>query len=293
MPHRLPKGDGGLTPPVRIDVSAAAGALRAASPAVPRIAVVLGSGLSHLVDGLTDPVVVPFTDVPGLPDSSVEGHDGRFVFGRLDGVDVCLQAGRLHAYEGHPPDVVVAPVRILAHLGVQTLLMTNAVGGIHPRIEPGDIILLDDQINFTFRSPLAGPVAEGERRFPDMSAPFDADLRALARGVAAELGIRLVEGTYAGVLGPAYETAAEVAMLARLGSDVVGMSTVPEVLTARALGLRCAGLSIVTNRATGLGDALVSHEDVLVASRRAGGRLALIVTEMIRRLGDAQARGTK
>lgn len=268
-------------------------ALRAVFPAVPRIAVVLGSGLSHLVDELTDPVVVPFTDVPDLPDSSVEGHDGRFVCGRLDGVDVCLQAGRLHTYEGYPPDVVVAPVRILAHLGVQTLLMTNAVGGIHPRIEPGDIVLLDDQINFTFRSPLAGPVAKGEQRFPDMSAPFDADLQALARVVAGDLRIRLSEGTYAGVLGPAYETAAEVRMLARLGADVVGMSTVPEVLTARALGLRCAGLSIVTNRATGLGDALLSHEEVLEASRRAGGRLALIVTEMIRRLGDAQARGTK
>ena len=277
----------------RVDVRAAAAALRAALPSVPRVVVVLGSGLSRLVDGLAGEVAVPFADLPGLPASGVEGHDGRFVFGRLGGAEVLLQAGRHHAYEGHPLEVVVAPVRILAELGVHTVIMTNAVGSIHARMEPGALVLLDDQINLTFRSPLVGPVAGDEQRFPDMSAPFDADLRALARSVGSDLGIPLAEGTYAGVLGPSYETAAEVEMLARLGGDVVGMSTVPEVITARALGLRCVGLSIVTNKATGLDSALVSHDDVIEASREAGGSLALVVTEMVRRLSDAQSMGTK
>jgi len=277
----------------RIDVRAAAETLLAAFPSAPRIAVVLGSGLSRLVDALTDTTTLPFTDVPGLPPAGVAGHDGRFVFGHLDDVAVCVQAGRHHGYEGYPLDVVVAPVRILAELGAHTVFMTNAVGGIHPRVERGDIVLLEDQMNFTFRSPLAGPVVADEHRFPDMSAPFDGALGALARSTAAELGIRLLEGTYGGVLGPAYETAAEVRMLARLGADVVGMSTVPEVITARALGLRCVGLSIVTNRATGLGGAPVSHEDVLEASREAGARLVLLITHMIRRLSDPQSTCTK
>lgn len=276
-----------------LDVGAAADVLRGRLPSVPRVAVVLGSGLGDLVELLTDSVAVAFHDLPGLPESSVPGHDGRFVFGRLDGTEVLIQAGRYHSYEGHSMDVVVAPLRILSAIGVRVVVMTNAAGGIHPRIAPGDIVLLEDQMNLTFRSPLAGVVVGSERRFVDMSAPFDIDLQALARTVATDLGVDLVRATYIGVPGPAYETTAEIRMLARFGGDVVGMSTVPEVIAARALGLRCVGLSVVTNRAAGLSRAPVSHEEVLRVGREAGAALDELLTELVRRLQRAQSTGAK
>jgi purine-nucleoside phosphorylase len=257
------------------------------------VALVLGSGSNQLVEALVDPVSVAFSDLTGFPEAGVEGHEGRFVRGGLDGVDVIVQAGRYHAYEGWPADVVVAPVRLMAELGVETLVMTNAVGGIREDLEPGDLVLIDDQINLTLGSPLAGPVAAGEERFPDMSAPFDPELAALARSIAVECGIRLVEGTYVGVSGPAYETAAEVRMMARFGADVVGMSTVPEILTARALGLRSLVLSLVTNRATGRSGRRISHADVLEVGEQGARDLARIVTGLLKRLAARQSAETK
>ncbi|MGD8281980.1 MAG: purine-nucleoside phosphorylase, partial [Gemmatimonadota bacterium] len=218
------------------DVGAAAEYLRSGIGTVPRIAVVLGSGLGVIEDGMVDPVVVPFADVPGYPSAGVQGHAGRYVSGTLGGVDVLLQCGRFHMYEGHGPEMVAAPVRVAHALGVQVIVFTNASGGVRRTLGPGDIVLLDDHINWMFTSPLFGPVAPGETRFPDMSEPYDPELRALARAVSVEVGERLEEGTYAALLGPQYETAAEVRMLERLGADVVGMSTVPEVLVARACG---------------------------------------------------------
>jgi len=238
-------------------------------------------------------VSVPFADLPGFPEAGVEGHEGRFVRGTLEGVDVIVQAGRYHAYEGWAAEVVVAPVRVLAEIGVNTVVMTNAVGGIRHDLEPGDLVLLDDQINLTFGSPLAGPVAGAEERFPDMSAPFDAEVGAVALSVAAECGIRLVGGTYVGVLGPAYETAAEVRWMARFGADVVGMSTVPEVLTARASGVRCVVLSLVTNRAAGRSGRPISHADVLDVGEQGGRDLTRIVTGLLLRLAGRQSAETK
>lgn len=268
---------------------AAADYLRSVLPGGPRIAVVLGSGLSHLAELLDDSVSVAFDDVPGLPRSTVEGHAGRFVCGSLDGVEVILQAGRYHAYEGYPMEVVVAPVRILAALGVDTIVFTNAAGGIGPNTAPGDLVLIDDHINLMFRSPLSGPVAPGEERFPDMSAPYDVELQERVRRAAARYGAALERGTYAAVLGPSYETAAEVRMLRTLGADVVGMSTVPEVITARALGVRCAAISMVTNKATGLSAEEISHADVLEIGRDAGQRLGDVIVGLVASLGGERA----
>jgi purine-nucleoside phosphorylase len=271
-----------------LDVQAASAALVERIGPVPVTAVVLGSGLGPMLDALDEPSAVEFGDLPGLPAPTVAGHGGRFVAGRLEGTPVLLQAGRFHAYEGHRMDVVAAPVRVLAAAGVRTVVMTNAVGGIHRRIAPGDLVLLDDCVNLTFRSPLTGPVVGREPRCPDMSAPFDPGLQELARSVAADLRIPLGRGVYAGVLGPSYETAAEIRMLGRLGGDVVGMSTVPEVIGATAAGIRCVGISLVTNRATGTsapGDR-IAHEDVLAVGQASAARLGALVTELVRRVAD-------
>lgn len=178
-------------------------------------------------------------------------------------------------------ELVAAPVRILARWGVTTFVFTNAAGGIDPHLQPGDVALIEDHINLMFRSPLVGPVRPGEERFPDMSAPYDPELAARAEAVAARLGIPLPRTVYAAVLGPSYETAAEVRMLQRVGAGVVGMSTVPEVLVARALGRRCAGFSMVTNRATGLSDEPIGHDDVIRVGREAGARLAEILMGLL------------
>ena len=245
---------------------------------------VLGSGLSHLTTQVSDATTVPFVDVPGFPPAGVEGHSGEYVAGHLDGTPVLLQAGRYHAYEGHPMDVVVAQVRVAAELGVEVLIATNAAGGIDGRLGPGDLVLIEDQINLMFRSPLAGPVHGGEQRFPDMSAPYDARLQRLALEVADDVGVELTRGTYAAVLGPSYETAAEVRMLARLGAHVVGMSTVPEVTVARAAGLRCLGFSMVTNKGTGLSSEPMVHEEVIEVGRAAGARLGRVLSGVLARL---------
>ena len=273
--------EGGARAP---DVGVAAAHLRRALPATPRVAVVLGSGLGHLADRLEHAVSVEFGSIPGLPPSTVPGHAGRFVFGSLEGSPVLLQAGRYHAYEGHPMEVVVAPVRILARLGVETLVLTNAAGGIRPTFGPGDLVLIEDHINFMFRSPLVGPVVESESRFPDMSAPYDPRLRDLALRVAAERGMPLSRGVYAGVLGPQFETAAEVRMLARLGCHVVGMSTVAEAITAAALGLRCVAFSVVTNAAVGMSAQPLDHAGVMAAAARAGADLERVLAGLVARL---------
>jgi len=267
-----------------IDVAAAAAYLRSELPVRPRVAVVLGSGLGGLVDQLDAATAVAFREVPGFPAASVEGHAGKFVVGRLHGTAVLLQSGRYHLYEGHAPEVVAAPVRVMAELGVRTLVITNAAGGVRANLEAGDLVLLEDHINLTARSPLVGPVPQGEERFPDMSAPYDPELRLLAVEAAAELGVPLESGVYAGVLGPSYETAAEVRMLAKLGADVVGMSTVLEVIAARARGLRCLAFSVVTNKATGLGGGALSHAEVVEVGRKAGARLAELLRGLVPRI---------
>jgi purine-nucleoside phosphorylase len=267
-----------------VDVRAAAEALRSRSGLAPEVAIVLGSGLGAVEAEVEDAEVMGFDELPGFPPSGVLGHAGRFVFGRLAGVDVLLQSGRYHLYEGHGPEVVAAPTRVLAAVGVRTLVLTNAAGGVRRTLGPGDLVLLEDHVNWVFRSPLTGPVAESETRFPDMSAPYNPELRDMAMRVALERGIRLEEGTYAALLGPQYETAAEVRMLERLGADVVGMSTVPEVLVARALGLRCLAFSVVANVAVGLGGGPLGHEEVVAVVRSSSGRLATLLGGLLPRI---------
>lgn len=266
------------------DVVVAAEHLRSRLGSVPGVMIVLGSGLGAVERAAEVAQAVPFGEIPGYPEPGVAGHAGRYVSGRLGSADVLLQCGRFHMYEGHRPEIVAGPVRVAAALGVHTILFTNAAGAIRRTLRPGDLVLLADHINWMFGSPLFGPVQRDETRFPDMSEPYDPELRAMALDAAAQAGVRLEEGTYVAVLGPAYETPAEVRMLSRLGADVVGMSTVPEVLVARALGLRCLAFSVVTNAAAGLGAGPLSHDEVVEVGRAAGSRVAELLHRIVPRI---------
>lgn len=265
-------------------LDAARAALAERLPVRPRVHLILGSGLSPLADGVRDGRSVPFEDLPGMPATTVESHSGRFVAGTLEGVPVLVQAGRYHLYEGHTAATVVAPVRMSRLLGADTLIVTNAAGGIAPGLHPGSLVLLRDHLNLQHTSPLTGPVQEGEERFPDMSEAYDPELRAWARAVAAEEEIELSEGIYAGLPGPSFETPAEIEMLAGLGADVVGMSTVPEVIAARAGGIRCLGVSLVSNLAAGRSPVPLSHREVMEVAQEAGGRLEILLRGVLRRL---------
>jgi purine-nucleoside phosphorylase len=243
----------------------------------PKVAVVLGSGLGALGDAVDGAVRVPYAEIPGFPATTVHGHAGEFIAGTLEGVPVLLQSGRFHLYEGHDPATVILPVRVFATLGIRTLIVTNAAGGLRSTFRPPLLMLIADHLNLMWRSPLAGRVQDGEDRFPDMSEPYDRALRALARTVARDAGIPLDEGVYAGLLGPTYETPAEIRMLQRIGADAVGMSTVPEVIAARARGMRVLGVSSITNPGAGLTAGVLSHEEVLEAGRQLAADLETII----------------
>ena len=232
----------------------------------PSIAIVLGSGLGHLAERIGAAVRIPYAQIPGFHLPTVLGHKGELVIGTLGGKQVIAQSGRFHAYEGHSAEVTALPVRVFAGLGVRTLLLTNAAGGIRRSFKAGTLMLLADHLNLTGRNPLVGPVRAGEERFPDMTDPYDRALRELARAVAKERDVGLEEGVYAGLLGPTYETPAEVRMLEKLGADAVGMSTVLEVIAARAQGMRCLAISTVTNPAAGISPMPLSHKDVMEAA---------------------------
>lgn len=251
----------------------------------PRVMLVLGSGLGPLADELEDAVRIPYAEIPGFASATAEGHKGVFVAGTLEGVECLALQGRYHLYEGHPPEAVTLPVRAGAALGARTLLVTNAAGGLNPTFRAGDLMIIDDHINLMWRNPLIGPTLEGEVRFPDMSQPYDVELQRMTEEVARERGIRVVRGVYAALSGPSYETRAEIRMLRRLGADAVGMSTVPEVLVARALGIRVLGVSLISNLAAGMSDQPLSHEEVLQAGVAAAGRFASLVRGVLLRIG--------
>ena len=263
---------------------AAADAVRKRIRITPRVGIILGSGLGGIADAIASPVRVPYRDVPGFPAASVPGHAGELIAGTLGGTPVVALAGRFHMYEGYDAKLAAFPVRVLHALGAETLIVSNAAGGTRLSRPPGTLVLIADHVNFTFRNPLIGPVEEGDTRFPDMSAPYDPELRALARRVAAEQGTALEEGVYAAELGPVYETPAEVRMFIRLGADVLGMSTVPEVIVARARGMRVLGFSCVTNFACGLTAAPITHEEVIETTARVAARLQQIVRGVVERL---------
>ncbi|MEE2905516.1 MAG: purine-nucleoside phosphorylase [Gemmatimonadota bacterium] len=263
-----------------LDLALATAFMQARLPRSPSVSVVLGSGLGQLVDALDDSVSVSFDEVPGFVPCSVEGHLGQFVTGRLAGAEVLLQSGRYHSYEGYSAEVIAAPVRVAAALGVRSFVFTNAVGGIRENLVPGDLVLIDDHINATFQSCLP----RSESCMSEMRFPYDPMLRSVAKELAVRMDIPLARGTYAAVLGPAYETAAEIRALEVIGADVVGMSTVLEVGIARALGIRCLAFSMVTNKATGLRTSKLSHNDVVEVGQQAGWRLTALLTELIPRL---------
>lgn len=261
----------------------AIGYLRERVTRAPAAILVLGSGLGGLADEIVDAVRVPYGEIPGFPRSTVTGHAGALVVGILNGVEVAAMQGRFHLYEGWDAAEVGFPIRVLASLGAQLLLLTNAAGGLRPGMEAGDLMLISDHINLTGRNPLVGPVQGREERFPDMSEPYDAELRRVAEAVALELRIPLTQGVYAALLGPSYETPAEVRMLRVLGADAVGMSTVPEVLVARALGMRVVGISCVTNLAAGLSGVTLSHEEVMQVGAGVRDRLASLIRAFLPR----------
>ena len=247
----------------------------------PSAAIVLGSGLGGLAGEIEAAMRIPYRDVPGFPESTVAGHAGELILGTLCGVAVAALAGRFHAYEGHDIRLAAFPARVAHALGAGTLIVSNAAGGINRLFQPGDLMLIRDHVNLMFRNPLVGPVEAGDLRFPDMSAPYDAGLASLALRVAADQGVVLREGVYAALLGPAYETPAEVRMLELLGADAVGMSTVPEVIVARALGMRVLGISCITNLACGLSLTPITHDEVLATTAGAATRFSALIRGIV------------
>lgn len=265
-------------------VTAATALLRGRLETRPSVALILGSGLGALADAVEAPVSVPYAEIPGFATTTVQGHAGRLVAGRLERMDVVVLQGRYHAYEGHDPAALATPVRVAGALGAEVLIVTCAAGGVTRRLAPGTLMLLTDHINLTGRNPLVGPARPGEPRFPDMTAAYDPALRERARAAAADAGVELAEGVYAAVLGPSYETPAEIRMLERLGADAVGMSTVPEVIAARAVGLRVLGIALITNHAAGVVEGPLDHQEVIAAGAAAAGRLQQLIHGVLSRL---------
>lgn len=266
-------------------LEAAAAAVRARSARVPRVALVLGSGLGAYADTLSDRVAVPYDAIPGMPPCHVSGHAGQLVLGEAEGVSVAAMQGRAHLYEGHAPGDVVFGLRLLISLGAQVALVTNAAGGVNAAFSPGDLMLITDQLNLTGTSALLG--VNDDRlgpRFPAMNDAFDPELREIAEEGARALGFELRQGVYAGLLGPAYETPAEVRMLRTLGADAVGMSTVLEVMAARHMGARVLGLSCITNAAAGLAPEAPNHDEVKAVADQVREHFVALLGAILRRL---------
>lgn len=263
-------------------VAEAAKAVRGRSELLPRVALILGSGLGELADEIQSPVVVPYAHIPHFPVSTVRGHAGQLVLGELQGTPVVAMRGRVHFYEGYSLREVAFPVRVLRRLGAEILIVTNAAGGLNESFSTGDLMLLSDHLNImgmAGQSPLVGPdEVELGVRFLDMLSAYDADLREQAHHVAEQHGFGLREGVYAMVGGPAFETMAEIRFLQRAGADAVGMSTIPEVLVARHEGMRVLGISAITDMAVGKAAVQeISHAEVLAAAERIKPRLAAVV----------------
>jgi xanthosine phosphorylase len=265
---------------------AAADVIRARVPnCAPRVGLILGSGLGGIAAAIEEATAIEYGALPGFPAPSIEGHAGRLLLGRFGGMDVACLQGRVHLYEGVPAAAVNVLTRTLQGLGCEVLILTNAAGSLRPEIEPGAIALIDDHINLLGQNPLVGPNdATVGRRFPDMSEVYDLDLRTRARAVAARLGIPLRSGVYLATLGPSFETPAEIRAFRALGADLVGMSTVPEAISARHCGLKVVGFSIITNLAAGLADQILSHEQTLAVAAQAAERLQCLLEALLQEL---------
>jgi purine-nucleoside phosphorylase len=266
----------------------AAKAIRKRASLEPKVGIILGSGLGGLSKSIADAVRIPFSEIPGFPEVTVAGHEGAVIVGALGGREIVALSGRFHVYEGHPAALAAFPVRVFHALGAHDLFVSNAAGGISPKLAVGDLMMISDHLNLMGTNPLVGDAQEGEVRFPDMTDAYNPGLRWLLRATAESLGIQLREGVYAGLLGPSYETPSEVKMLRLLGADAVGMSTVPEVIVARALGMRVAGVSCITNAAAGVTGAALSHAEVLETTSRVSAAFEALVTEFLARSGASQ-----
>ena len=253
----------------------------------PQIGLVLGSGLGAFADTLSDAARVPYADIPSFPRSTAIGHAGQMVIGKADGVPVAAMQGRVHLYEGYAPEQVVFPIRVFGRMGVRAVVLTNAAGGINLQYQQGALVLISDHINLQGRNPLVG--TNDERlgpRFPDMTRAYSKAYRSAAREEAARLGIELHEGVYAALLGPNYETPAEIRYLRAIGADLVGMSTVPEVLAARHMGMEVLAISCVTNMAAGIVDQPINHEEVLETGLRVRGMLESLLRAVLPRIAS-------
>lgn len=250
----------------------------------PVLAMILGSGLGKVAASLESPRKISYGDVPGFPSVSVAGHAGEVTAGKLEGREVVVFSGRPHMYEGNPASMAGFPVRVLHALGANVLFLSNAAGGIRRSYRAGDLMIIEDHINLMNQNPLTGPLEDGDVRFPDMSEAYDALLRKLMRETAPELNVTVHEGVYAGLAGPSYETRAEIRMLERLGADAVGMSTVPEVIVARALGMRVAAVSCIANVASGLSSLPVTHSEVLDTTGRVAEQFVKLIRGLVRAL---------
>ncbi len=272
--------------PARIDALLAG--VRARTDLVPRVGIILGSGLGSLADDLEDPVSIPFAQLQGWPVATAPGHVGRLLLGHLGGVAVAALQGRFHLYEGNDPGLVVQPVLLFKALGATLVILTNAAGGVNPAYRPGTLMVIRDHINLTGRSPLSGPNAdELGPRFADMTDVWTPAHRASLMAAGEAEGVALEEGVYVGLMGPSYETPAEVRMLRAMGADAVGMSTVLEAVAARWVGLEVAGVSLVTNAGAGYSGVALSHEEVLESGAAAGPRLARVIRRFIAGLPPA------
>ncbi|MRH43533.1 purine-nucleoside phosphorylase [Aquibacillus halophilus] len=248
----------------------------------PKVGLILGSGLGMLADEIENPVKIKYSEIPGFPTSTVEGHAGQLVIGSLKGLPVLAMQGRFHFYEGYGLDQVTFPVRVMRDLGIETMVVTNAAGAVNPSLEPGDLMLITDHINNTGANPLIGSndSALGVR-FPDMSTAYSPQLQQLARTVAENLNLPLREGVYVWNSGPSYETPAEIRMLQQIGGDAVGMSTVPEVIVARHAGMDVVGISCISNMAAGILDQPLSHDEVIETTERVREQFLSFVKELV------------
>jgi purine-nucleoside phosphorylase len=262
-------------------------AAEAISSALPRaeLALVLGSGLGAFGERLTDAQSLAYTDIPFFPAPSIPGHSGRLIYGHIGSRGIYAFCGRFHYYEGHEPQTVILPVRVLHKLGCDKLILTNAAGGVNPAFMPGDLMLIRDHINLTGYNPLRGEnAAEWGPRFPDMTRIYAPELRQLAKEVAAELGVSLQEGIYCGLSGPTFETPSEIRMLGLLGADAVGMSTVPEAIAAAQAGMSVLAISCITNLAAGISKQPLSHEEVMKTGRLVEEKFTSLIENIIQRM---------
>ena len=278
-----------MTPYITIEqIDQAADAVRTRTAFRPRVGLILGSGLNDLADSVEKADIIPYAEIPNWPISTVQGHAGRLVIGELDGQTVLVMQGRIHFYEGYGMSHITLPVRVMQRLGLEMLIVTNAAGGVNDKFQPGDIMLITDNLNLmgmTGANPLMGPnIDELGPRFPDMSQAYDRELMEIARKVAASENIQLREGVYCGLSGPSFEGPADLRFLHMIGTDAVGMSTVPEVIVARHGGMRVLGFSGISNKANLDGSTITTHDEVIEAGKTISPKIETIIRGVLRSL---------